>query len=107
MSKKYSLYVARGEYRAYEREAFYDPNKDYTLLFTHEPPEGFIEVPEGTMGALSPAERRWLTECKLAVNLEVMKQQSAAITELMEAFIAAFEAELKKGKEDIENEQSC
>lgn len=103
MSKPYSLYVARGEYQAYAEEAFYNANKNYTLLFTHEPPDGFAEVPEGVMGVLSEAEKRWLAERKVKVNLEAMKRQAAAITELMETFISAFEAELKKEKEGAEN----
>lgn len=103
MNTKYSLYVARGEYRAYANETFYNANQNHTLLFTQDRPDGFMEVPECAMGALTEAEKRWLAERKTAINLEAMKRQATAITQLMEAFIAAFEAELEKGKENAEN----
>lgn len=103
MDTKYSLYVARGEHPAYTSEAFYNANQNHTLLFTQDQPDGFMKVPECVMGALTEAEKRWLAERKTAINLEAMKRQATAITQLMEAFIAAFEAELEKGKESAEN----
>lgn len=103
MNKEYSLYVARGEHRAYESEAFYSANRNYTLIFANAQPNGFIKVPDGAMGALTEAEKQWLARRKADINLETMKRQAAEIVELMEAFILTFEAALDEEKEGAEN----
>lgn len=72
----------------------------YSLVFAERRnvPPGYVEIRDSDI--TNPQERAWLTRCKVAVNMQYVRQNEAEIAEELNCFIDRLEQELKTEKDN-------
>lgn len=90
----YRLYI--GAYRQTE-EPYTHYEGQYLLIFADKKPIGdFREVPPARECNLTKSEKRWLMNCKLAVNAKAVKTNETEYAAFLSEFCDRLEQELKK-----------
>lgn len=78
--------------------SFVPSHLQYLLLYSNvypEPQENFVEIDE-TQVELTAEETTWLMQCKLAINAAHIQSHKEEYIDAFDAWLDAFEAELKK-----------
>lgn len=94
----YTKYLAKDELKGFEYSLV--ANNRYALVFTdRELTEPYKQIQDGVM--LEKNERAWLTECKLKVNVNAVKENESEYSEVLNEFAIALEKELKAEQEKL------
>lgn len=106
--QKYHLYAIRtaalpqGALKGFEYSLV--ANNRYALVFTdRELTEPYKQIQDGV--TLEKNERAWLTECKLKVNANAVKENESEYSEVLNEFAIALEKELKAEQEKLKGEK--
>lgn len=93
----YKLYVGKPQkLPATVKYAHYCMATNEMLVYAEEQPtEAFAEVSEEQQTRLNSEQRKWLTQCKIAINTAAMAEKTNEYTALLNGFLEEFEKELE------------
>ena len=98
----YTKHLSKDELKGFKYSLV--SNNRYALVFTEkELTAPYKQIQDGVM--LEKNERAWLTECKLKVNANAVKENESEYGEVLNEFAIALEKELKAEQEKLKGEK--
>ena len=96
----YTKHLAKDALKGFEYSLV--ANNRYAWVFTdRELTEPYKQIQDGV--TLEKNERAWLTECKLKVNTNAVKENESEYSEVLNEFAIALEKELKAEQEKLKD----